>query len=662
MPRRIQAAQDRNTPASLPSGTVTFLFTDLEGSTERWETQREAMKSAVARHDALVRAAIERHRGYVFKTVGDAFCAAFDTPLDAVRAAIDLQVALAKEDFSAVDGLRARAGLHTGYADERDGDYFGPAVNRVARLMSIGHGGQVLLSAATRELVHEDLPASASLTDLGRHRLKDLAHTEHVWQLNVVDMPNAFPPLKSLDLLPNNLPIQPTSFRGREHDLEKVKSLLAEHTLVTLFGAGGVGKTRLAVQAGGDLLDQYPDGVWLAELATITDPKLVTSVIAKVLGMSQPESYRVNDTIPQWLRRKQTLLIIDNCEHVVEAVAELVDSICHTCPSARVLATSRQPLGIGGEAVYRLPSLAVPGTIGRLRAEDAAQYGAVALFVDRAALADARFTLTDDSAPVVVEICRRLDGIPLAIELAAARAKVLSLSNLAHRLNERFKILTAGSRTALPRQKTLGALIDWSYDLLSTREQTLFDRVSIFAGTFTLDTATFVCAGNGIDEIDVLDLIASLVDKSLLVADTTGDHERYRLLESTREYGLEKLTLRGEREPLARRYAERFLGVALEADRKLDSMPLSEWLARLDPDVENFRAVLEWALDQRRDAALGGAVAGALEMFWWHGGLEAEGRRWIEMALGQIDDEAQSEVVDRLRQALALLTSRFLYS
>jgi len=661
MPHESEAIANRRRSARLPSGTVTFLFTDVEGSSQRWEAHREEMKRAVARHDALMRATIEKHRGYVFKTVGDAFCAAFDAPLDAVGAAIDAQHALANEDFSTVDGLRARIGLHTGHADERDGDYFGPAVNRVARLMSIGHGGQVLLSAAARELVHGDLPPGASLMDLGPHRLKDLAHVEHVWQLTLADLPREFAPLKSLDMLPNNLPIQPTSFRGRELDLEKVKSLLAKHALVTLFGAGGVGKTRLAVQAGAELLDRYSDGVWLVELAPITDPGLVSSVVAKALGMSQ-EGQHADDPIPQWLKRKQLLIIVDNCEHVLGAVAALADAICHSCGDVRVLATSRQPLGIDGEAVFRLPSLAVPEPIGRLAAEDVAQYGAIALFVDRASVADLRFALTDDNAPIVAEICRRLDGIPLAIELAAARVKVLSISNLAQRLNERFRILTSGSRTALPRQKTLAALIDWSYDLLSAQEQTLFSRASVFAGTFTLDSAASICARDGIEAVDVLDLTASLVDKSLVVADTGGDQERYRLLESTREYALAKLVASGESERFARRYAEFFRGAAQEADTQLDAIPLGEWLARLEPEVENFRAVLEWALDKARDAPLGGAIAGALEMFWWHGGLEAEGRRWIEAALRQIDEGAQPQVAARLRRAKALLTSRLLYS
>ncbi len=331
-----EGAGQLNSSVSLPTGTVTFLFSDIEGSTQRWERYREAMKVAVARHEHLMSAAIKQHGGYVFKTVGDAFCVAFPTAPQAVNAALDAQRALAKEDFSSVDGLRVRIGLHTGYAEERNADYFGPAVNRVARLMSISHGGQVLLSGSTRELAHSDLPTSVSLVDLGSHRLKDLTEPEQVWQLSIEGLPAEFPPLKSLDTLPNNLPIQRTTFVGRERDVAEVKQLVGRHRLLTLFGAGGVGKTRLAMQVGAELLDNYPDGVWLADFAPITDPELVASVIAKVLGMSQVEGHRVDESIPPWLKRKKLLLILDNCEHVLEAVAPL-PTRSRFSPDVRVL-------------------------------------------------------------------------------------------------------------------------------------------------------------------------------------------------------------------------------------------------------------------------------------------------------------------------------------
>jgi predicted ATPase/class 3 adenylate cyclase len=663
MPHNTQAEKRQSKyPASLPTGTVTFLFSDIEGSTERWETHLDAMKAAVARHDELMRAAIARYDGYIFKSLGDAFCSAFATAPNAVNAALDAQRALSAEDFLAVRGLRVRMGLHTGHADERNADYFGTAVNRVSRLMSIGHGAQVLLSGATHALVQHEASRDRIFTDLGLHRLKDLAEPEHVWQVTLSGQSSDFPPLKSLDTLPNNLPIQVTSFRGREQDLEDLKVHIVEHRLVTLFGAGGIGKTRLAVQLGAEVLDRFPDGVWIADLAPITDPELVSSVVAKALGVSQAQGHPIDESLTQSLKLKQLLLILDSCEHVLGAAATLADAIHRHCPNARILATSRQALGVSGEKVLGLASLAVPDGAAHLDPTAALRFGAVALFADRASLVDQSFRLGDDNALIVSDICRRLDGIPLAIELAAARVKVMSIPNLAQRLTERFKILTGGSRTALPRQKTLSALFDWSYDLLSPKERELFGRVAIFAGSFTLDAAAYVCADDGIDQEDVLDLIDSLADKSLAVVDTRGKRERYRVLESTREYALAKLTASGERERLARRHAGYFRDIAQKAERSFGAMPLSEWLAILESDVENFRAAMDWALVRDQDIALGGSIAGALEMFWWHGGAEAEGLRWIKAALRKIDESVQADVAMRLRRALALLMSRLLYS
>ncbi len=642
---------------SRPTGTVAFLFTDIQGSTQRWESHREAMDAAVQRHDALLRDAIGRHNGYVFKTIGDAFCVAFARVSDAVTAAFEAQRALSAEDFSSVGGLTIRIGLHAGEASERNGDYFGPAVNRAARLVSIGHGGQILLSGVTRDLAHSDLPAGASLLDLGSHRLKHLTEPEHVWQLTIVGLPAEFPSLKSLDTIPNNLAIQPTSFCGREHDLEEVKSLLSQHKLLTLFGSGGIGKTRLALQLGAEVLDQNPDGVWFIDFAPITDSELASSVIAKEIGMPQVEGRRIDESIPQWLRHKKLLLILDNCEHVLEPVATIADAIARSCPDVRLLATSRQALGVSGEAVHRLPSLAVPEPGSTLSAEQALQYGAIALFVDRAALADTRFILTDDAAPTVADICHRLDGIPLAIELAAARVKILSIPNLAQRLNERFKILTGGSRTALPRQKTLGALIDWSYDLLTSQEQVLFNRLGIFAGGFSLDAATAVCSGEDLAEINILDLLASLTDKSLVVADTTCEQERCHLLESMRAYAQEKLAAAGADERLAQRHAQYFRDQARQADESQGKGSTAGWLASAELELDNYRAVLEWALKDGHDPALGAAVAGMLGTLWTHGGLTVEGRYWIGLAQAGLDELMYPRVAARLWRALGGLSS-----
>jgi predicted ATPase len=455
----------------------------------------------------------------------------------------------------------------------------------------------------------------------------------------------------------SNLPVAPNAFVGREHDVAEVKELLDHHRLVTLVGSGGVGKTRLALQVGAELLDRYPDGVWFVDFAPIADPELVSSVTAQSLGMSQQEGRRVDEAIPLWLKRKKLLLIFDNCEHVLETVASLAAAILATAEEVRIVATSRQALGIAAEEPVRIPSLDVPHAIADLSAAKVMEFAAVALFVSRATTADRSFTLTDDTAPIVADICRRLDGIPLAIELAAARVKVLPVPRLAERLNERFKILTGGSRDALPRQKTLSALLDWSYDLLTEQEQRLFARLGVFAGGFDLDAATSVCGGEGLDELDVLDLVGSLTDKSLVVADTTGDHERYRLLESTAAYALEKLSASGERDALSRRHAEYFRDQAEAANERYGTGSTFAWLAGVELELDNYRAALAWALTQGNDAVLGGAIAGALSRLWTDAGLGVEGRYWIGLALERVSEAEQPRIAARLWFALNGLSS-----
>ncbi len=458
------------------------------------------------------------------------------------------------------------------------------------------------------------------------------------------------------DSRPNNLPFQLTTLLGREQDLIEARSLLEAHRLVTMSGSGGVGKTRLALRVGVELLGLYPHGVWLCDFSQIADPVLVASAVAKVLVVGERPNHPLVDSIVESLKRKKALLIFDNCEHVVNAAAELVDEILHNCPNVRILATSRQALGIVGEVVYRVRSLSLPDSTDGLKADEGLHYGAIALFVDRAQASDARFAFTDESAPIVAEICGRLDGIPLALELAATRSNVINLQSLARSLDDRFKVLTAGGRTALPRHKTLAALIDWSYDLLTTQEQTLFGRLGIFAGGFSLAAARAVCGGDGLDEIDILDLLSSLTDKSLVVADTVGRQERYRLLESTRAYALEKLKAGGERERLARRHAEFFRDEAQAAAKRWGTGSLAAWLAGVELERDNYRAVLEWALTDGHDTALGGAVAGDLMRLWFDGGLTAEGRYWIDRALAALDESAHPQVAARLWFSRAVLS------
>jgi predicted ATPase len=455
----------------------------------------------------------------------------------------------------------------------------------------------------------------------------------------------------------NNLPLTPTAFFGREHDVAEVKELLERHPLVTLVGSGGVGKTRLAVQVGAELLERYPDGVWFVDLARIADPELVSSVTAQVLGMSQQEGRRVDEAIPVWLKHKKLLLIFDNCEHVVATVSPFAAAVLRSAPGVQILATSRQTLDIDGEEIVRLPSLEVPHSIADLTAAKAMDFAAVALFVARGRSVDKSFALTDDTAPIVADICRRLDGIPLAIELAAARVKVLPVPRLAERVNERFKLLIGSSRSALPRQQTLHALLDWSYDLLTEQEQRLFARLGIFAGGFDLDAATNVCGGEGLDELDILDLVGSLTDKSLIVADTTGEHERYRLLESTAAYALEKLSASDQRDTLARRHGEYFRDQALVADERYGTGSTLVWLAGVELELDNYRAALAWALTQDNDAVLGGTIAGSLGAFWRNTGLAVEGRYWIGLALERVNEAEQPQVAARLWSAVSTSSS-----
>lgn len=644
-------------PGPSPSGDVAFLFTDIEGSTQRWDQHSEAMRAAVERHDEIVRREIEGRGGYVFKTVGDAFCAAFEDAADAIAAAVNAQRALEREAFTSVGGIKVRMGVHAGEAHERGGDYFGPVLNRVARLMSIGHGGQVLISGIVHDRVERRLPADTALLDLGMRRLKDLTQPERVWQLTAAGLASQFAPLDSLDARPNNLPVQSTSLLGRDGDLDELKVLISTNRLLTITGSGGVGKTRVALQLGADVLDRFADGVWFADLSPINDPALVGSVLGAALGIEQSQTKRIDDLIPQRLQHKQALLIVDNCEHVVDAAATLVDAILRAAPGVRIVTTSRQPLGVAGEAAHRLPSLAVPDAGWAGRADDAMRYGAVAVFADRARLVDTRFALSDDNVAAVAEICRRLDGIPLAIELAAARVRVLSIPNLAHRLDERFKLLTGGSRTAMPRQKTLVALIDWSFELLTPGEQRLFASLSVFAGGFGLDAATNVCCGDETSTSDVLDLLSSLTDKSLVVADTAAAQERFHMLESTRAYAAEKLAAAGDRDRYASRHAAYFLESARAADARWGKMSATRWRAEVEIDLDNFRTALEWSLKQGNDDAAGAEIAGILGRYWRASGLAAEGRHWITSAIARVSEKDHPEIAARLWRGFAHLVT-----
>lgn len=638
--------------APLPSGTVTLFFTDIEDSTQHWEEQSEAMSAALRRHDELLRTAIEAHGGYVFKTMGDGFCSAFSRASDAVAAAIDAQRAVATEDWRAVGGVGVRMALHTGVSEERDGDYFGPTVNRVARILAIAHAGQIVVSETTALLLRGAMPDRTHLRDLGEHRLKDLADPEHVWQLVAPDLPDTSRQLASLAALANNLPRQVTPLIGRDDVLAEIEPLVLDHPLVTLVGTGGVGKTRLALQAGADVLDSLSDGVWFVELAPLKDAAFVTNSIASTFGLREENNRSQLDVLTQYLHSRRLLLILDNCEHLIEEAARVADAIVRSAPQVKILATSREPLRIAAEHVYRVPSLTVPPG-DSLTSEEASHYGAIALFVERARAADAKFALTDECAPIVGEICRRLDGIALAIELAAARVKGMAPRELAQKLDERFRLLTGGSRTAVPRQQTMRALIEWSYDLLLDQEQRLFHRLAIFVGGWTLEAAQAVCIDETLDA-DADDLLSSLVEKSLVVADVERGHTRYRFLESTRAFALEKLESY-EREAVERRHAQWMADLADRAREAWCSAPTSDWLYEFAPELENARAAIGWALAHGEVILAARAVVGFSGLYrrLEHG---PQLRRWLEPMFELFDAAAEPALVAGAWEALSSVT------
>jgi predicted ATPase len=589
------------------------------------------MGPALARHDRLVETSVANHRGRLVKTKGegDSTFNVFTNPAQAVAAALELQQALAVEPWALPAPLAVRVALHAGEVQEREADFFGPVVNRCARLRAIGHGGQTLLSAAVAELVRDELPDGASLRDLGRHRLKDLAAPEHVFQLCHPGLRDAFPPLSSLEARPNNLPLQLTRFIGRDSELAQLRQQLSAHRLVTLTGIGGAGKTRLALQTAADDLEAYPDGVWLVELAPLSEPALVERRLATVLGIRDdaaaggPRGPTLTGRLVDHLATRRTLLLFDNCEHLVEACAELAAALLGACPDLTILATSREPLGVTGEVTFGLASLAVPDSPDPERIR---QVEAVRLFTDRAGMVVPGFELTADNAPAVASLCRRLDGIPLAIELAAARMRSLTPQQLDARLGDRFRLLASGSRTALPRHQTLRAAIDWSHRLLEESEQLVFRRLSVFAGGCSLEAAEEVCADDG---VDVLLTVAALVDKSLLVHDAT--ESRYRMLETIREFAWAKLADASEVDACQRRHRDWCLTLAEAAEYNAPSA--AAWEARLAAEQDNFRAALAWDGPDGDDGDTRLRLAAALWLFWWSRAQSGEGRDWLERAL-----------------------------
>jgi predicted ATPase/class 3 adenylate cyclase len=607
--------------SGLPTGTVTLLLADVEGSTRQWENQPEEMTAAFARLDHALGDLVSAHGGVrpVEQGEGDSFVAAFARASDAVACALELQRA-------PLAPIRLRIGVHTGDVQLRDeGNYIGPTINRTARLRDLAHGGQTVLSGATEDMVLDSLPADAWLTDLGTHALRDLPRPERVVQLCHPDLRCDFPPLRTAKAaVSHNLPVQLTSFVGRGAQMTDVEKLLVDNRLVTLTGAGGVGKTRLAVEIAARIAAEFRDGVWYVDLAPITHPAVVPVTVARALGLPDQPGRSTMDTLLRFVRDRQMLVVLDNCEHLLDASAELVVALLGAAPGLTVLATSREPIGVAGEVSWRVPSLSVTDE-------------AIELFIDRGSRARPDFAVDGNTAAAVGEICRRLDGMPLAIELAAARVRALSVAEILDGLHDRFRLLTGGARTAVRRQQTLRASVDWSHALLTEPERVVFRRLAVFLGGFDLDAAQAVAGGGDVERYQVLDLLTLLVDKSLVVAENSAGRTRYRLLETVRQYAAAKLGESGEADAVRSCHRDHYTALAAMLDAPAGS-DYERRLEQAETEIDNLRAAFLWSRENS-DVELALALASSLQPLWFARGRIREGLAWFDAALA--DDVTQ---------------------
>ena len=605
------------TMSELPTGTVTLLLADVEGSTRLWETQPDQMRDAIARLDQTLSDAIATHHGVrpVEQGEGDSFVLAFARAADAVACALELQRA-------PLAPIKLRIGVHTGDIQLRDeGNYIGPTINRTARLRDLAHGGQTVLSGATEPLVLDQLPDGVTLIDLGSHPLRDLPRPERVVQLCHPDLHNDFPPLRTNSVAVEHLPAQLTRFIGRQAEIRSIREALAENRLVTLTGAGGAGKTRLAVQVAATLCAEatdFADGVWYVDLAPLTDPDVVAVTAARALGLPDQPGQPTTDVLLRFIRDRQMLVVLDNCEHLLDASAELIIALLSGCPALTLLATSREPVGVSGEVSWRVPSLSLADE-------------AVELFADRARRTKPEFRVTTDNSETVSEICGRLDGLPLAIELAAARVRALSPAEILHSLHDQFRLLTGGARTAVRRQQTLRASVDWSHELLSEPEQVLFRRLAVFFGGFDLDAAQAVASHDPVERYQVLDQLTLLVDKSLVMAEDTRNGTRYRLLETVRQYAQEKLKDSREGHEVRARHRDHYTALAalIHAPTDVDHERRIDWA---ESEIDNLRTAFAWSRETAdTESAL--TLASSLQPLWLTRGRIQEGLNWLDAAL-----------------------------
>ncbi|HEV8352715.1 MAG TPA: tetratricopeptide repeat protein [bacterium] len=625
------ATRDPDPAGTLPAGTVTFLFADVEGSTRLLHRVGDQYPQTLEAFRAAMAAAITGAGGREIDAQGDAVFAAFSRAHDAVSAAVEAQRRIAAHPWPAGSAVHVRMGLHTGEPMVTGSGYVGMDVHRAARICQAGHGGQIVVSQTTVALIADDLPPGMELKPLGQHRLKDLTAPVRLFQIVAPGLADEFPPVRSLEARPNNLPAQLTTFVGRGAELSALRARLGASRLLTLTGAGGSGKTRLALQLAADRIDDFSDGVWWTDLAPLSDATLVAHAVAAALGVREQPGRPLEQSLLDYLRPKHLLLVLDNCEHLVAACAAVADLLLRHCPDMRMLATSREGLGIAGETLYPVPPMTLPDP-GRAAPDDVAQYEAVQLFADRAAALVPSFAVTERTAPLIGHICRRLDGIPLALELAAARTRSLSLEAIAARLDDQFRLLTGGSRTALPRHQTLQSAIDWSYAMLGAAEQACFRRLSVFAGGFTLNAAEAVAGGDPVGAVVVVDVLGHLVDKSLVVAEGRNGDVRYRTLEPLRQYGRDRLLAAGEADAARTRHLQWCVTVSAQAEPALRGMGQADWLRRLSVEHDNLRMALQWALTS---AAIdpGLRIATAIARFWYLRGHISEGRRWLDELL-----------------------------
>lgn len=627
----------------------TFLFTDIEGSTKLWAKHPKAMSVVVEKHDLIIRAVVREHGGTVFKGVGDGICACFESPVDALVAASEIQLKIQAEDWSPLPELWVRIAVHAGEAVERDGDYFGPTLNKLARLLNTAHGGQTLVSRVTFDIARDELPDFLEHCDLGEHRLKDLERAEHVFQLQHVSIAKQFPPLRSLSVLKHNLPVQLTSFIGRDDELNETMRLIKGCRLVSLTGPGGVGKSRLALQLASEVIDEFADGVFVAELASLGDRAEVLPLLLSIFNLKEQSHVPPIQTLLDGLKRRELLLLLDNCEHLLFGVAQIASQILSECAGVKLLCTSREALGIPGEHTFRVPSLEVPSEESD-GSDNVLELASTRLFLERASQNGQPFDLDENSSRQIAHLCRRLDGIPLAIELAAARTRSMSISRLSSRLDDRFRLLTGGVRTALPRQQTLRALIDWSYDLLGNEEQAVFRQLSVFAGGWTLEAAEGVTGKDSVFEV-----LDQLVEKSLVMFDPIKD--RYSMLETVRQYSRDRLSEAGEIDEARAshlQYVHRWLGEWRALENKI---PTDHWLAEFEADQENVHAAMEFAVSSR-NTVIEAMRLHALARHYWAPAMKFQARlEWSERILAAPGAEQQSVELADLLSSMAVSKS-----